>query len=148
MNHPHQKADEIHTKAINTAVEILKQFGWKYTLHSPDGQTLTNTKQKAKRPKLHSFAHLNIAERFAIAVPGKPIVFNAGDIPMKNLRARITGEASRVFGNGNYYTQTDAQKKTVSITVGVPAKSLAAEIAQSVNSIKQSQARTELRLHS
>jgi hypothetical protein len=148
MTHAHQKAAEINSKAITTAIEILKHCGWKYILHSPDGQTVTNAKQKAKRPKLHSFGHLAIAEKFAAAIPGQPIVFSAGDIPLKNLRARITGEASRVFGRGNYYTQTDAQKKTVSIITGVPAKALATEIAKSISSIQQSQSHAELRLHS
>lgn len=148
MATPNARAVQVTNKAISTAVEILKQCGWKYTLNSPDGQILTNTKPKAKRPKVHSFTHLNIGERFAIAIPGQPIVFSAGSIPLKNLRARITGEASRVFGSGNYFTQTDAAKKTVTVIVGVPAKALATEIAMCIDNVKPASGHTQPFLNS
>jgi hypothetical protein len=138
----------INNKAINTAVEILKQCGWDYTLRSPDGQLLTNTKAKVRRPKKYSFAHLGIAEKLNNAIPGQQIVFAAGDIPLKNLGSRITGEACRIFGKGGYTTTASVDRNTITIRVGVPSKVLAAELQKSINSIQQLQGSTQLRLNS
>jgi hypothetical protein len=125
--------------AINTAVEILKQCGWDYDLRSPDGQVLTNAKAKVKRPKKYAFGHLKISEKLNNAIPGQQIVFDAGEIPLKNLGSRVTGEACRIFGKGGYTTTTSVERNTVTIRVGVPSKLLAAELQKSINSIQKLQ---------
>jgi hypothetical protein len=145
MNHAQQKKEATANMAMNYAIEILKSIGAIFTVQSPDGQTITNAKKKAQRPKKYSFGHFKIAETFANAIPGKPMVFHAGDIPLINLRGRLTGEASRIFGNGNYTTTIDRGQKTVTVVVGAPAKPLAAEIAKSIRTLNQSKGRVEFR---
>lgn len=148
MNQAPQKVVAMQNKAINTALEILQQCGCKFNVVTPQGQTHTNFKKQVKRPKVFSFIHFNIAERFASAIPGAEIVFNAGNIPVKNLRARLTGEATRVFGPGNYTTVSDSVKKTVTVVAGTPTKQIATEINKSIRSLNQSHGKTEVRLYS
>jgi len=148
MKVPTVKAADITNMAINTAIDILKRCGCDYTLRSPDGQTYTNGKPKVRRPKKYSFKHLQITEKFNNAIPGQVIVFPAGHIPLKNLGSRITGEACRVFGAGNYATTTDAINKTVSIRVGVLAQPLAKEVERCIRNFQQSKGSTELLMHS